>query len=194
MEKNKDFKLMPNPNYRASDIAIQSFSAKGIYSSPGTGIRIIAAGIDMSDYAQDDFPKSFSISTTGAYATSVMSVTSVTSGVSVIKLNRFETIKNLFNKVSSSQKKNLDYCGHYIAFLLGQISEEEFENISETFAVTLQNEITDEVIDMIEVLFSISKENYSPSDLSNFFNISENAAEKIINKLIEEKIITISAS
>lgn len=103
---------------------------------------------------------------------------------------RFGKVLCVADEVISSLKKNLDYNGYYIAFLLDQLSEDEFQNISEDHSISLQKNVKDdEIREKVSILFGISKENFTPSDLSNIFKIEESVAENIVNKLKEQGVI-----
>lgn len=86
-------------------------------------------------------------------------------------------------------KNTLDYNGLYISYLLDQISEDEFINQSKKFVVQLSNDISDEIIGKIRLLFELTNEQFTPSEISNLFSIEENLAESILVKLEENKLI-----
>ncbi len=102
---------------------------------------------------------------------------------------RFNRIITVSDEVISSLKTNLDYNGYYIAYLLDQLSEEEFNMIAETYAITLETEESEETIEKIKILFKISRENFSPSDISTIFRIDEEMAGKILANLKDMKHI-----
>lgn len=77
-------------------------------------------------------------------------------------------------------KKTLDYNGVYISYLLDQISEEEFIQESENYAIKLSGSISTEIIEKIRLLFKITRESFTPSEISNIFSIEENLAESIL--------------
>ncbi len=97
--------------------------------------------------------------------------------------SRFHDIITVTDEVISSLKMTLNYNGTYIAYLLNQISADEFNVAAERYAVTLSSEETDEMRNKIKILFQISHENFSPSDIANLFHIEEHIAENVLNNL-----------
>lgn len=103
---------------------------------------------------------------------------------------RFDKIICVADEVISSLKRNLDYGGYYTAFLLDQLSEEEFQKISEDCSISLQMDVTEEEIrEKVRILLGISKEKFTSSDLSNIFKIGDDLSEDIVNRLKEEGFI-----
>ena len=103
-----------------------------------------------------------------------------------------EEIKKIIDvsrEVITSLKKNLDYNGYYTSYLLEQISDDEFSEISEKYAIELSNEYSKEAYDKIRTLFQISDQSFTPSELSNIFKIEETITEEIIKQLKELKHI-----
>lgn len=103
--------------------------------------------------------------------------------------SRFRKIIGLANEVISSLRRENEYNGFYIAYILNQISQEEFDEISEKYSITLEEDISEGLKEKIRILFLISKEIYSPLDLSNIFKIDESVVEEIINELKAENLI-----
>lgn len=103
---------------------------------------------------------------------------------------RFEKVICVADEVISSLKRNLDYSGYYTAFLLDQLSEEEFQKISEDYSISLQMNVTEEEIrEKVRILLGISKEKFTLSNLSNIFKIGDDLSEAVVNKLKEEGVI-----
>lgn len=96
-------------------------------------------------------------------------------------------IIQVFDEVIVALRKDIEYNGFYNAFLLDQLSEEQFSKISEDFAVTFENTLSREMIEKIEILLKYSKERYSPSDLANFFKIEEMVVQKILNDIVAKE-------
>lgn len=89
---------------------------------------------------------------------------------------------NVLSEAVSSLQETLEYNGHYVAFLLGQISEDEFEKISADYAVDLRQESDDVIRTKIEILMHYCSALYSPSDISNIFRIDEGKAERLMQE------------
>ena len=107
---------------------------------------------------------------------------------------RIEKIASVSAEVISSLKRTLDYNGYYIAYLLEQLSEDEFNKIAEEYAVCLSDKKNDDIVIKVKLLFRLSKESFSATDISNIFKIEENIAEEILHDLKNEKIINDSNS
>ena len=104
--------------------------------------------------------------------------------------SRFGRVVSVADEVISSLRKNLDFNGYYIAYILNQLSEEEFQRISEEFSVVLRSEETEDLKERIKILFGISRERFTATDLSNVFKIEERVAENILSSLREDGFIT----
>ena len=92
-----------------------------------------------------------------------------------------------------SLKRNLDYNGFYIAHLLDQLSEDDFQRICEEYSVSLSRDETPDLYQKVKLLFGISREQFTSSDLSSIFRIEPQVAESILNRLKEERLITDSS-
>jgi hypothetical protein len=86
------------------------------------------------------------------------------------------------------QHKVIDYNSSYIALLMDQIDEEEFERVSEGYA----NEIDDYVcLDLsyeIDRIQSLTDLPYTPMDYSNLLNVSEDKVEYAIERIDVEDV------
>ena len=80
-------------------------------------------------------------------------------------------------------KKTLDYNGLYISYLLEQISDEEFMQESENYAIKLSRSVSYEIKEKIRLLIKITGESFTPSEISNLFSIEENLAENILHNI-----------
>lgn len=89
----------------------------------------------------------------------------------------------------SSLKKTLDYNGYYIAYLLDQLSEEEFEKIAKEFSFTPKPYLDKELKKKIKILFTFTGERFTPSDISDIFVIDETKAEEILQEMDKENYL-----
>lgn len=81
----------------------------------------------------------------------------------------FKIVKDTLKEVILSQKKSLEYHGVYNAFLMGQMSENEFEEIAKKFTYRPKSISTKKLSSKINVLFNITQIDYSPSELADIF-------------------------
>lgn len=81
----------------------------------------------------------------------------------------YKVIKDTLVEVILSQKKSLDYNGFYSAFLMGQLSEEEFSTIVNKF--TYDQKVIDINIltSKVNILLDLTGIDYSPSELADIF-------------------------
>lgn len=94
-----------------------------------------------------------------------------------------QKVVEVMREAISSFKKTMEYNGHYNAYLLGQLSEEEFAKISENFSITLNQEPEEIVKDKTETLIKYTGETFTPSEISNIFGIDEIKSEKILQDI-----------
>ncbi len=102
---------------------------------------------------------------------------------------QIKKIARISDEVITSLRRNLDYNGYYISYLLEQLSAEEFAKISEQYAINLVSEESKELIDKVKILFYISSQSYTPSELSTIFKVDEKTAANVVNHLKESKLI-----
>lgn len=94
--------------------------------------------------------------------------------------NHFKYCFETFLEVIDSQKKQLDYNGYYTSFLLGQISSEEFEKISEKFVIKPKKISEDQLKLKVGMIINFLGEETTPKDISQYIQCSE---EDAINTL-----------
>lgn len=78
------------------------------------------------------------------------------------------------------QHKLLDYNSHYCAFLLGQVDEDEFVGIAESFAYEAKDLNPESLVPKIEHIYKLTEIEYTPSDLASFFECrTENVVQAL---------------
>lgn len=95
---------------------------------------------------------------------------------------RAEKTINVLSEAIRSLRVIQDYNGLYTAYLLDQLSEEEFIEESEKYAFEPKTELTEEIVDKIDILLRCTGEKFSPSDLSDIFKIDVSITEKALEK------------
>ena len=78
------------------------------------------------------------------------------------------------------QHKIIDYNSHYCAFLLGQVNEDEFEVIAETFSYEIKDVSPEILTSIIEKIYKLTEIEFTPSDLAGLF---ECKTENIVQAL-----------
>ena len=87
-----------------------------------------------------------------------------------------QTLKGLVNW----QHKLLDYNSHYCAFLLGQVDEDEFEGIAESFSYETKDVNPELLTPIIDQIYRLTDIEYTPSDLAGYFECStENVVQAL---------------
>lgn len=123
--------------------------------------------------------------------------TSTTWGIQVASVNtnrlgcwlqstqqEMQTLKGLINW----QHKLLDYNSHYCAFLLGQIDEDDFEGIAESFSYETKDVRPELLTPIMEQIYRLTEIEYTPSDLAGFFECkTENVVQALKPLAISNK-------
>ncbi|MGA9756109.1 MAG: hypothetical protein WBV23_13310 [Desulfobaccales bacterium] len=86
----------------------------------------------------------------------------------------FKIVRDTLKEVILSQKRSLEYHGVYNAFLMGQTSEIEFEKIAKKFTYKPKSINAKILSSKINILFNITKIDYSPSELADLFRCNIN--------------------
>lgn len=79
----------------------------------------------------------------------------------------------ILRDVIIAQKKILDYNGHYIAYLHGQLSDHEFEGISQNFETDKTKIDLDALKERVNVLLNTTGLSFENSILADIFNVTE---------------------
>ena len=92
----------------------------------------------------------------------------------------FKFVKDTLVEVVFSQKRSLDYNGFYNAFLMRQLSEDEFVNIAEKYTYQPKNIDIKLLASKVNILFNLTQIDYSISELADIFQCTgSNVAEAI---------------
>jgi len=104
-------------------------------------------------------------------------------------LTEIESERATLIEVIRSQKAMLDYEGHYIAYVLEQISDEEFKKIAEEYALEPVDISLEELCSKIEHLVFSTGLSYSSRDLASIFKSPEDKVVLALERLQSEKKI-----
>lgn len=87
----------------------------------------------------------------------------------------------ILNDVINWQHKIIDFNSSYAAYLLEQISEEEFEQVAESIAAD-ENEVELDLLStMISRILNLTTIEFSASDLANLFHCSVDAVDEALH-------------
>lgn len=92
----------------------------------------------------------------------------------------FKFVKDTLVEVIFSQKRSLDYNGFYNAFLMRQLSEEEFIKIAEKYTYQPKTIDINVLTSKVTILFNLTQIDYSTSELADIFQCTgSNVTEAI---------------
>jgi len=98
----------------------------------------------------------------------------------------FRLVKDTLKEVILSQRKSLQYQGVYNAFVLGQLSEEEFDSAAKKFSYKPKSADICLLSSKISILFDATQIDYSPSELADLFQCNSNDISKAIHLLPQD--------
>jgi len=98
--------------------------------------------------------------------------------------NNDKKVIEVLTQVIARMKLEAEYQGFYSAYLLGQIGEDEFEDLSEEFIDPIHTEeLDDSNKEKIDILLEYTKIKYTPTEISDLFFIDD----KIVEEYLEQK-------
>ncbi|MBA3007516.1 MAG: hypothetical protein KJ900_05540 [Proteobacteria bacterium] len=95
----------------------------------------------------------------------------------------FERILNVLTTAIRSLKLTQDYNGTYIAYLSGQLSDEDFLNEATHYAYSPLKKLDLETIKDIKILFEATKIEFTSSDIAEIFKIEHDLSVDAIRQL-----------
>ncbi len=98
-------------------------------------------------------------------------------------------VKDTLVEVILSQKRSLDYNGFYNAFLMGQLSEDEFEKIAQKFTYLPKTIDTITLSSKVNILFDLTNIDYSISELADIFQCNSNSIATAIQLITNNKLV-----
>ena len=96
---------------------------------------------------------------------------------------RFGERESILVNVIKKQKNLIDYNSHYIAYLLDQMTQDEFYRIAEGFAYSTEQCDESDIEKKTLLLLETTEISFSASDLSYFWGCSEDGIENVLEKL-----------
>lgn len=90
---------------------------------------------------------------------------------------------DLLVKVVRWQHNLLDYNSHYMAFLLEQTTEEEFEHIAERFAHEPEDIPPAALAPLMQKIYQLTNIPYTPSDFADLFHCDHTVAFNAIERI-----------
>ncbi|WP_147406497.1 hypothetical protein [Pseudomonas reidholzensis] len=101
---------------------------------------------------------------------------------------RWQNDLRTLNNVINWQHRVLDFNSSYTAYLLEQISEEEFEKAAEAIAVEEMEHPINSLAVLIKKTLELTEIEFSPSDLANLLHCSVESVDKALS-LIPRNLI-----
>jgi hypothetical protein len=102
--------------------------------------------------------------------------------------DKYRFVRDTLVEVILSQKRSLNYNGVYNAFLLGQLSEEDFEKIARKFTYRPKPINPRILSSKINILFNYTKIDYSPSEIADIFRCNITDVQKCIQLIAGNKL------
>lgn len=81
------------------------------------------------------------------------------------------------------QHRVIDFNSTYVAYLLEQIDEEEFERAAEQIANEQRERAPEEITPLIDRILSLTQISYTPSDFANMFECSPDVVTRALKTL-----------
>lgn len=105
------------------------------------------------------------------------------------RFNYFNFVKDTLGEVIVSQRRSLNYNGFYNAFLMQQLSEEEFIEIAKTFTYKPKTYSVILLSSKINLLFDLTKIDYSASELADIFQCHCNDITQAMQLIKESQLL-----
>ena len=86
---------------------------------------------------------------------------------------QFKSYLKILFEIIKSQRKQLEFNSYYIAFLLGQISQEELEKISRKFVIKRKKVPTELLKNKVEMLQALTNHDLTPKEMAQYFFCEE---------------------
>jgi len=144
-----------------------------IYDNKNTGDSIVKFSMP------EEFKYDFIIRAYGQSSETMNYKVRTTSSVRYI----FHGLCQVLTEIIGSQKKQLEYNGYYNSFLLGQLSEEQFEKISRQHIIQPKSIPLDLLSDKINIVRNFVDPEVTPKDMAQYFECEEEDILKSIKLL-----------
>jgi len=96
---------------------------------------------------------------------------------------KFRTYLEILMDIIQGQHKQLEFNSYYIAYLLGQIDDAEFEKISKKFVQKKKKIPLDQLKDKVLVVSSLTSHDVTPKDMAQYLFCEEEDVIKAIKQL-----------
>lgn len=105
--------------------------------------------------------------------------------LSSILTNPLKVIITLREAIASL-RKSIEYTGYHTAFLLGQLSDEEFDDISEQYSIESKEYLSNYDKEKILILSFYSQKPYTSSELSEILQVDKSKIDEFIERLTQK--------
>lgn len=90
-------------------------------------------------------------------------------------VSAFNNFLAVLLEIIKEQGKQLEFDGYYISYLLGHLSEEEFEEISKTFVSEIQDTPLEILKDKVRVLHALRGHDITIREMAQYLHCDEDA-------------------
>ncbi len=130
-----------------------------------------------------DYVARLTASTGSDFVTVKIAPTEYVLGAYLEKLNAASRDVGILTHLVKWQHKVIDYNSSYIALLMDQIDDEEFESVSESYANEVDDYLCVDLSYEIDRIQSLTELPFSHMDYSNLLNVSEDDVETAIQRI-----------
>jgi len=95
----------------------------------------------------------------------------------------FKNFLSILLEIIKSQNKQLEFDGYYISYLLGNITEEEFESIAKKFAPEKKKIPLEHLRDKISILKGLRGHDITPKEMAQYLQCEESDIVKVLKLL-----------
>ena len=94
-----------------------------------------------------------------------------------------ERVINVLTNAIISLKLTQDYNGTYVAYLSGQLSDDEFLLEANKYSYSPSEDLSLETLKNIKILFDATQIEFTPSDIADIFRLDHDKSAEAISKL-----------
>ena len=86
-------------------------------------------------------------------------------------------------EIIRGQGRQLEYEGYYISYLLGNLTEEEFETVSSTYVTETQDTPFEQLKDKVRVLTALKGHDITVQEMAQYLRCDEESIERALQLL-----------
>lgn len=95
----------------------------------------------------------------------------------------FKNFLSVLLDIIKEQGRQLEFDGYYISYLLGNLTQEEFEEVSRTYVVEAKANTAEAIKDRVEILHALRGHDISVSEMAQYLHSDEETVMKALKLL-----------